>query len=458
MTDTEHVPWRRQRAPDAARVLRSLAGVDEPLLYEVRHERARHTALGGVVLGTALIAGFSMWIALNQALGAVSWWTLVPAAIWFLFVLNLDRLLVSSMAGSARRIGPLLMRIGVATMFGFIIAEPLVMRIFETAIEEHIRDGRTQSIADLRTRLLDCNGETDATDADTAVRPDCAGYVLTFASTPAAIRKELADSQAREQALQKVVHEETATLNALRENANKECGGAAGAGFTGRRGFGPYCDQRIAVADEFAVTHQIAEKTHQLAALRARIAELQQSLGTAASRFEQERTEKIEQRLAEARSHQRRIGFLERLDALHDLSSSSFALFVATWAIRLFFIAIDCLPVIAKFYGGSSGYDDLFRIRSDSVRRIFAEDEKTRESEIIEQLEDRQDRAEQRTALRRAELDLQAQEHKAQMKMRLSDAVSRLAAQLHQPPRQRTGENGHDPRADGAMARDRWVP
>ncbi|MET8083528.1 DUF4407 domain-containing protein [Micromonospora sp. NPDC005237] len=405
--------------------------MDEALLRQIWHERARHTALGGVVLGTALIAGFSMWIAINQSLGVVSAVHLVPALLWAVFVLNLDRLLVTSMVGGARRVGSLVMRLTVALTFGFIIAEPLIMRIFETAIVQHIKDERGDQLAALRANLVECNSEERAiAEGQGAVSPECADYTLTFATTPASVRRELSGLRAEATELQEVVTKDTADLNRLRNNAVKECAGGRGVGFTGRPGQGPLCRQRTADAEEFARTHPIAQNTTELAALRQRITVLEGRLGSAVSDFEKDRDAQIDGRVEEERSHQGPIGFLERLDALHTLSGQSFALGVATWAIRLFFVAVDCLPVVVKFFGGTSGYDELFKIRSAASQRIFAERVSTEERRAVEEYAAEQDDIDRRARMRRAEYDLSLQEHQVQLKARLGDAVSAYARDL----------------------------
>ncbi|WP_158229353.1 MULTISPECIES: DUF4407 domain-containing protein [unclassified Micromonospora] len=455
--ETERVSRRRGLEPP--RLLRALAGVDESLLREVWHERARHTALGGVVLGTALIAGFSMLMAINQSLGAFSAVHLVPALLWAVFVLNLDRLLVTSMVGNARRVGSLVMRLAVALMFGFIIAEPLIMRIFETAIVQHIQDERGRQLDALRSNLVKCNGEDRATAEGDAVTPACQGFVLTFAVTPASTTRELAGLRGEAAALEKTVKRDTDTLARLRSNAVKECvgGGSARDGFSGRSGEGPLCRQRKADAEEFARTHPVAQNTAKLATLRERIAGLETRLGTAVATFEQSREEQINRRVEEERSHQGAIGFLERLDALHDLTGQSSALAVGTWAIRLFFVAIDCLPVVVKFFGGTSGYDELFKVRAGSSQRIFAERVDTEERRTIERYAAEKDEIERRTRMRRDEHDLSLQEHQVGLTARRGDAVSAYAAELlrgrrEMPPEAgRTGANGRVMTDSGAF-------
>ncbi|MEV4767949.1 DUF4407 domain-containing protein [Micromonospora humida] len=458
MPDQQNLSTDRRLRPP--RLLRALAGVDESLLREVWHERARHTALGGVVLGTAVIAGFSMFVAVSQSLGAVSLLPLLPALLWALFVLNLDRLLVTSMVGSARRFGSLIMRLTVALMFGFIIAEPLIMRIFETAIEQHIRDERSVQLDTLRTNLVKCNGEDRAISPTAAVSPECRDYTLTFAATPGSTQRELAGVRSEVAALTKVVTADSATLKKLENDAMRECGGGGSArdGFSGRRGDGDLCRLRREAAEKFTRTSQVGENTSKLAALRDRLAGLQRNLSTARADFEADRNTQIDQRVAEARSHQGRIGFLERMDALHTLSGSSFALFVGTWAIRLFFVAVDCLPVVVKFFGGTSGYDEVFKLRAGVALRTFAERMTTEERRLAEGYLAEQDEIERRSRMRRAEHELSLTEHEVGLHARRGDAVSAYAAELLRGAGRRPQSAATDPvppfsSTDGPQAR-----
>ncbi|KXK60943.1 hypothetical protein AWW66_16080 [Micromonospora rosaria] len=409
--------------------------MDETVLRRVWHERARHTALGGTILGTALIAAFSMWFAVNQVIGRQSPWSLVPAAVWFLFILNFDRQIVTSMAGNMQRAGAMLARLALSLMIGFVVAEPLIMRIFETAIEEHIKEQRSTQLDTLRTSLLSCNGEKAATAEDTSTIEECRGYLLSFAQTPGSIRRELTGTRAEAKEFQGVVDRESGQLRTLRDAAAKECAGGRGTGFTGRPGDGPRCRQRTADADEYARTHPIEENTRKLADLRGRIVDLEEQLAGAVTTFEKTRDDQIAERVEQERRHQGPIGFLERLDALHDLSTSSAALFVSTWAVRLFFVAVDCLPMMAKFLSGASGYDRLYRVRSESRERIFTEEAATEERRFVDQYSAEREEIDNQARMRRAEHELTLQEHQVLLRSRRDRAVNDLADKLLREPR-----------------------
>jgi hypothetical protein len=411
----EPPPSRRY---DPARWLRTLAGVDEKLLRQVWFERARHTALGGIILGTGLIAGFSMWVAINESLGFTSVFTVIPALIWLVFIVSLDRVLVSTMVGAGRRWGSFLMRLALAIMFGFIIAEPLTIRIFQTAIEQHIQDERTQQLDTLRSTLLACNTKEVVTGT-TPEPAGCEHFRLSFDQSPTGIEKELATRRQAEAALAAGIASDSAEDARLTDLARKECAGTSGPGLTGQRGYGPDCLDRNRDVTNFRSTHPIKDNIDKLAAVRADIASLEGQLSQSQAAFEQTRNSLIAQRVQEARDHQGHIGFLERMDALHSLAASSTALFLATWAVRLLFVLVDCLPVVVKFSGGLSEYDKVFRAQSANAVERYGQD-----------LDLLRERSETRLRKRKAEYQVELQEHRASVNVRRGNAVSRVSTHL----------------------------
>ena len=406
---------------DPGRWLRVLAGVDDNLLRPVWFERARHTALGGIILGTALIAGLSMWTAINASFGYESLLHLLPALIWFVFILSLDRALVSTMFGAGRRWGAFLMRLALAVMFGFIIAEPLTIAIFDTAIEEHIRNERTQELADLQSNLLACNSKEVANG--TASPPaGCENYLLSFQATPVANEAQLAALREEEAKLAATVVADGTELARLQDLQRQECAGTSGVGLTGQRGYGPECRDRGRDVDQFVATHPMQANNTRLADLRAQIATLTGDVALAQAEFEQTRDQLVAARVEEVRSHQGPIGLLERMNALHELAATSAALFIGTWAVRLFFVLADCLPVVVKFSGGSSEYDKIVRAQaSGSVRRHAQEMELLRTE------------AEHHVRRHRADLDRELQDVRAEATLRRGEAVRKVSDHLLNP-------------------------
>ncbi|HEY2793187.1 MAG TPA: DUF4407 domain-containing protein [Micromonosporaceae bacterium] len=420
---TRELPRVPRRNFDLGKSLRAVAGVDESLLDRVSQERARYTSLGGVVVGTALIAAFSMFFAISEAVGAVSVWILLPALIWGLFIFNFDRWLVSSSVGLRwhRRYGTLIMRVLMAVLFGVIIAEPLVLRVFQSAIVKNIQDQRSADLAALQSKLVTCNPETAVPGGK--VPAGCQGYVLTFATTPGSLSAQLASKRSDEAALSAQIATDTKQLNSLNNQARMECVGDSGPGLTGHPGVGPNCNRLRGEADAYAAQHPIGTETKQLTALQAQISSLEEQLTTAQSDFEKQRTDMINQRLAVEQSHQGPIGILERMGALNTLARSSTTLLIGVWAVRLFFIMIDCMPILVKFFGGITTYDRLVDRELNNADADHAADLQTADDERLAKVRRRRD-----------EIDVELRENRAHLGSRVSKAVHDLATEYIDPP------------------------
>lgn len=451
MTDPTHHGVARSWTPqgfrtwsptdlDVGRRLRVLTGVDEKLLAEVPHDRTRYTALGGVVLGTAAIATFSMFMALTETLGQASVLLTVPVLLWGLFVLNLDRLLVTSATGTrwGRRLALLLPRLVLAGFFGVIVAEPLVLRVFQTAIEQHVEQQRLDELGALRTALIACNpvpGQDKAT-VDPA-GPYCHDHRLDISVDPAGDAAQLTADQNQANTLRTTVDTETSQQTTLTNDANAECSGAAGPGFTGRVGYGRQCMDRWAAANQYAATHPIAQQQQQLADLQATIAKLSTQVSTDQAAYQKELNDQINQKVAERRSQQGNIGLLERFQALDELISTNGFLFAARWTVSIFFILVDCLPVLAKLIGGITSYDRLVDRASTSAERVFDVKTRQREDELLADAEIRRYRSDARVRKERIETDVDLIRHRNEMERRIDEQTDMLTEQLIRKTRTR---------------------
>ncbi len=426
------------RGPQVGRWLRTVAGVDEALIARVPQERARYTALGGVVVGTALIAAFSMWFAISEAVGTSSGWVIIPTLIWGLFIFNFDRWLISSAVGLHwhRRYGTLIMRVFMALLFGIIIAEPLVLRVFQSAIVKSIQDQRSADLAKLRTKLVQCNPESDV-PGGAPVPAGCDGFVLSFPVTPGSAAAQLASKRADAAKLTTEIAADTKALSTLNNQARLECVGASGPGLTGHKGVGPNCVRLRGEADAYAKAHPIGTETSQLTAIQKDISTLEAQVASTQGDFEQQRTQMIDEAVAIAQSHQGTIGILERMGALSKLAATSSTLLFGTWAVRLLFIMVDCMPILVKFFGGITTYDRLVDRELANADAAHAADLETAGDERYAALRRRRD-----------EIDVELREHRAELGSRVSRAVHDLATEYVEP-QARTGgvygTNGRPP-------------
>jgi hypothetical protein len=397
------------------RVLRFIAGVDESLMDKVRWERTWYTSLGGVVLGTATIAAFSMWFALGEAAAANPWGALVPAGIWFVFIVILDRWIVSTRSTDAWQKLMLLVTRGLlAVLFGVVIAEPLVLRVFQTQIEAQIRHERAVNLDSLRSDLITCN--PDPADPAAEPAPQSCGkdnLVLSLPATSAPELRQLTDLKAQADALAKTIAADSAMLDALNKRTADECAGNSGHGLTGKPGDGPACRKDQANAAQFIATHPLQAQQRQLAELQAKISQLQESMKLTQGTFTEQRAARITERLADEPQVADDIGLLERMSALSTLGAANLTLGFGIILVRMLFITIDCAPVLMKVASGSTFYDkmvlsslqDAVKTHGLSLESNDSEREMVRE----EQEQDKRD-------------------HKIRMEQRLADAVDARAA------------------------------
>lgn len=435
-------PVPDDRRFEAGRVLRWFAGVDEQLLAWVPTERAKYTALGGVVVGTATIAAFSMSMALTAVLGGFHAVVLLPVLIWGVFIANFDRWLVSSSTGGrwGRRATMLLPRLALAFAFGVVIAEPLVLRIFETAIEEHVQQGRADEVAALEDNYTRCNPEPTADETTrSAARTGCTGYRLSLDEGFSAMREDLAGKRATETTLVETISTWSAEQARRDTLASNECSGTPGPGTTGEPGRGPECTRREAEADDYRDSHPVAEQEEQLSNLRDEIAGIEADLSSAQQAYEGDRTTAIEAKVAELRSSHREIGLLERFRALDELTSDNAFLAAATWFIRLFFIAIDCLPVLVKFISGTSRYDELVEQHGQSAQKVYGLSVRTMEADLVAGLRNRQHETANRAEMARSRTDHHRRVQEAELDVDLDRQITVLAEQLRGQQRPNNG-------------------
>ncbi|MEV4094296.1 DUF4407 domain-containing protein [Streptosporangium saharense] len=432
---------RRAVRFDLGRRLRVLAGVNEGVLDQVPLERTRYVGLGGVILGTAVIAGVSMWFALGQVVGRVHPGMVVLALGWTLVVLNLDRWLVSTVTGMwQRRIMMLFPRLLVAVVLGSIVAEPLVLRVFETAVVQHVADGREAARSAERALLTRCNPMTGAPSGSGC---ENAGLLVSSASADEAEISDLEKDAAR---LQKRVDDAHGEYRRLKDQASAECVGKKITGVTsGRRGVGPLCRRLEAAARSARSLSDLDGNTEKLRELRERISALRAPLAAKRGDLGKRIQAAIDERLAAMPAGNAPVGILERMRALHEISSENTYLFAASWLFRLFLVLIDCLPVLVKLMGGTTTYDRMVEHANRMGERVHEKRVQFEADARVGELElDAYARAEERRK-RRQLIELDGQAADAEARARREELMNRRTEELNRQSRSGTRVNGSRP-------------
>ncbi|MFD0883601.1 DUF4407 domain-containing protein [Streptosporangium algeriense] len=433
---------RRAVRLDLGRRLRVLAGVDEGILDQVPLERTRYVGLGGVILGTAVIAGVSMWFALSQIIGEVRPGMVVLALVWMLIVLNLDRWLVSMVAGMwQRRLVMLLPRLLVAMVLGSVIAEPLVLRVFETAVVQHVADEREAARSAEKALLTRCNPATGTPPAGGGCEK-----ARLLVSSAAADEAEIADLEKDAARLQKQVDGARSEYRRLSGQARDECVGKKIIGVTsGKRGVGPLCRRLEAAARTARSLSDLDGNEKRLRELRSRISELRAPLASKRSDLGRRTQAAIDARLAAMPSGDAPVGILERMRALHEIAAENSYLLVASWLLRLFLVLVDCLPVLVKLLGGTTTYDRMVEHANRMRERVHEKRIQLDADARVGELElEAYARAEERRK-RRQLIELDGKAADAEARAHREELMNRRAEELNRRSKDRNRINGSHP-------------
>ncbi|GAA4443786.1 DUF4407 domain-containing protein [Phytohabitans houttuyneae] len=387
------------------RVLRLATGVREDVLAHVPSERARYTSMGGVVVGTAVMAMLSMAAALYFVFDGFQPFIVFAVPIWGLFILSIDRWLMSStsvgqVGRAARKILP---RVLLSIALGVIVAEPLLLGIYNTAITEKVAKDRQQEVSDREGALRTCNPIPGTPEASSPKvnEPGCEPFRRSLGGeSPQALQAQRDAVQKQVTDLKAVVGDDAEAYAALEEKARRECNGTPGPGLTGRRGEGPNCKRLRTEADRFRNDHKIGDNGKKLADLNTQLAALDERIGKARNNYGVLINEVIQEELAEVRGRQGPVGILERFRALDELVDSNGFVKITQWAIRIFFILIDALPVILKVLSGTTSYDRILEDElrhQERVRQLRSSEDLDRQSrygDLVRRRTDRQYRTE----------------------------------------------------------------
>jgi hypothetical protein len=418
---------RKGKTAAATRKMRVITGVSERIIDVIPTERTRYTALAAVMICTASFGGFSMFFALSEVMSGARFWFVPVAMFWSLFVLSVDCWLISSSAGTRwrARASMLIPRLVVAMFIGAFIAEPLVLRVFQTAIETQVHQERQAAIDAVRTSLVACNPVPGAvTSVPAAV--SCQGMVLDIPSPAAASVQQLGSLRGQASALDTTIGQENSEIRRQGDRVNSECNGAKGVGLTGILGNGPACKQDQQYLAQYKASNPVDSQKTDLATLRQRITDEQGTVSAEQTAYRSALGRAISARVAQETSPNSAIGMGERFGALGKLSLSSGFIGIASWFVRIFFVLIDCLPVLVKFISGTTPYDRLADVETASAERIFARQAGAGETAADEEISIRVHEAQVRAAARRREIDLDVQQHDAAREARKDEAVDEL--------------------------------
>ena len=439
----QEFPYVAKPAHGPARWMRVLTGVDEKLLDRVWEERPRYTGLGAIVLGTAIMAMLSMLDALDQVFGPVWLPLLLVALFWCAFICSFDRWLISSTHGvRGRRLRIFLPRIGLALLFGVIIATPLVLTVFGSEVVSKAQTDQNNAVLAYQSKLKMCNPLPGQPGQAVAQSARCDGFRLSVSDPVIGTNNAIAHEKSQLAQLTRTINTDNNTIASDNLTARKECNGTHGTGLSGIVGQGPNCDRDRQVADTFARQSRVSQLETQASNLSQEIAQQTAAAGQQTQAYATAITQAIGKLVEKKQADEGRIGLLNRISALGELASSSPVVAGGTVLLGLFIITVDCLPVLSKMMSGATKYDELVESRLKTAEILAAAGMKVREKQATGKDEIALRTIESEVRARLEKIDDASRIDKAKRDAQLDRRIAELAAEFRQLAEEEDGASG----------------
>ncbi|WP_396645492.1 DUF4407 domain-containing protein [Microbacterium sp.] len=376
-----------------------LGGADNDVLDEVPEEVPRFVQMFLVLAGTALVSGLSMMFALLTGVRVSIFLAIPLALVWGLIIFNLDRFLTSTMRSTTnifRLLGLAFPRVIMAALIGIVVAEPLVLQVFQNDINREVNSTNvTQALSD---QDAVANGpEKQALDAASAQVAALENQAATgiVAGTSSTSAEAAAAQQTVDQLTQQLAAQQAVIDQARAVYQCELTGQGAGEvpGCTGVAGDGASSDAaqaQLAQAQSAydALSAQLQQAQTELAAANSAGAEAaaasadqnkqqaQDQLPAARAQYEAALTAYNDRAASVADGNAGAVGLLSQISALERLSEREPTLRWAHWLIAALFFMIELLPVLVKVltgFGGPSLYEKAERMRGQiALDRVTA--------------------------------------------------------------------------------------
>ena len=341
------------------RFLNFWAGADNSVLRHCpRHERQKYTSIGALVLLTGVYAsmasGYAFFVVFDSLTVAIALGTL-----WGLFILNLDRLMLTTFPKSdnfGRQLLHAVPRLILALAIGITIAHPLVLRLFAEEILSKIAEENDQK----KTDLLQKKGDRlKAAFADFQIRIQGMPEFIIQSQLKIALDNAivtLKNCDANQEEAQK--------------RASCEADGSCGSGSRGAKEI--YLVKQKA-ADELATRCNI---------LRDNLKESRQKLDAASQIFTQEskkaeadfhsKEDEIELNYKLSLQHlsSQKAAFLRKSEVLANLSGPAANMRLA---VSVLFVLVEIVPVFVKIISPRDSTDELYKAIHDAFRQRISE-------------------------------------------------------------------------------------
>lgn len=388
-------------------VLARLAGARVDVLQKAPGDKAKHATMGGVLIGTSLVAAASAYFALQSTLELPVYAALPIAAAWGVLILNFDRMLMFTMSrggGLIKGFVSTATRIALAAVIGAIVSMPLVLQIFEPEINSELIVMQAEAKEENQRKSDEAYAKITELETEQSRLLDVvSGRSASSVSDNADVTAAKTKLEVAEKAFQDA-------------NAQAQCefDGTCG---TKVPGDGESYRQKKRLADEAKGTRDKAQRS--LDEITAKVTEQLESGAVNDTEQARKRLPEIQSDLDRLREDQRaheeqgkqateeNTGLLARMEALDRITQNRSGGQMTRWALSALFFCIEVLPVVAKVlsnFGPETLYDRLLRRMDDAVDtddKVWA----ARDRDLAEA------KAEQKAEMERQQLDAQTATH-----------------------------------------------
>jgi hypothetical protein len=360
MSEYEEMPRRGRLRPGQFLVV--LSGARPEILARCPTERVKFQSLGWAILITSGMGTVSMWFALTSAMGINPIAALPIAIMWGLIIMGIDRWLVTSMPiDGKRKLIVAAPRLVLAVLLGTLISTPIVLRIFESEINNQISIIKetneatflnSQQHSSIQARVTEWQNEVNnlqqvidsrgAKPLDPADDPIVAGLTTQLGN-----ERKVAASD----------------YKAWQCQLYGGCGAPQGDGVLAQASEKRYnADERqiTSLTDQIATREQDLQATG-VESQQSRLQQAQGALPNAQAQLKAAQGEESSLLGNFQSTNSSTNGLLIRLKALDQLSAGDSTLQMTRFLLFLLFLVIEILPVTVKLLQQPGNYEEILR-------------------------------------------------------------------------------------------------
>jgi hypothetical protein len=339
-----------------------LSGARSDILALCPGERIKFQSLGWAILITAGMAVVSMWFALTSAMGVHPYAALPIALLWGLVIMGIDRWLVTSLPPDhTRKWAIAAPRLALAILIGSLISIPIVLRIFESEINNQISVIKETNEANFLSSQQHSSVQARVTKWQATVT----NLRHVIASNGAQPINPANDPVVQGLTTQRANERKVATqdYHAWQCQLYGGCGAPKGSGPLAQASEQRYQadeNQIAMLTNEIGAREQTLQDTS-AAAQQTRLQQAKNALPTAQAQLTAAQAEEDSLLNNFQATNQATNGLLIRLQALDQLTAKGGALSTIRWLLFLLFLMIEILPVSVKLMQQPGVYEQILQ-------------------------------------------------------------------------------------------------